>query len=117
MDGNCFSGTDSLSRAILRRPGRATGRALLSTSALAGGALRGLVLASGAVAGAAIMAGPADAFTCGNSTTGTGAPPGDAAGATDNSNAAATACGQSANANGTNATATGEFSIATGNFA
>jgi hypothetical protein len=46
---------------------------LLSTSALAGSALRGLVLASGAL-GVVLMALPADAFTCGNSSTGTGFP-------------------------------------------
>ena len=102
MDGNRFSGTDSLSRATLRRPGRATRRALLSTSALAGAALRGVVVA----AGIALSPTVAWAVECSNG--GAGPNP---AGA-DNGDATNTACGATANAAGGNATAVGNLTRA-----
>jgi hypothetical protein len=87
----CATATND--RALVAVRVNPTKRVLLSTSGLVGGALRGLVLASGVAAAVATMAAPADAFTCGNSATGTGFPPGDAGGATDNGNGNATACG------------------------
>ena len=108
MGGTSFSGWAACgSRAAKRRPLPASQRGLLSTSALAGSALRGLVLASGAAAGAVLMVLPADAFTCVNSSLSN-------AGATDNGFAGATACGPLANADGSDATAVGASANAIG---
>src|SRR5262249_24833424 len=88
---------------------------LLSSSALAGGTLRGLALAAGLAATAPMLA-PSEAaaqFVCGGSTD--GAEPQTGAGAT--AAVGGVACGPLANANGGAATAVGEAATANGTIA
>ena len=114
-------------RAAKRRPLPASQRALLSTSALAGGALRGLVMAAGVAlvanpasaqdysAGGGVInppSGEATAVGQGATTTGVSA---SAYGFNSNANGTfASAFGAGANANGTEATATGFTANANG---
>src|SRR5262249_5747004 len=89
---------------------------LLSSSALAGGTLRGLALAAGLAVTVPKLA-PTDAaaeFVCGGSAT--GAEPQTGAGAVA-TGADAVACGTNATANGANATAVGAASLANGGSA
>ena len=128
MGGTGFSGWAACgSRAAKRRPLPASQRALLSTSALAGGALRGLVMAAGAAlvanpasaqdysAGGGVInppSGEATAVGSGATTTGTAA---SAYGFNSNANGTfASAFGAGANANGADATATGFTANANG---
>jgi trimeric autotransporter adhesin len=121
MSGVFYLAAGPASRARRRLPAAKIRRALLSTSALAGGALRSLALAATAAAGVVGWASMAQAFECVNSSL-------SSEGANDHGNLNATACGplasangatasafgNMANANGADATATGAFAAANG---